>query len=113
MSDFFALSLKLEKILLTGQVKGWKLVEEQYECEYDDEVRIKWVDDVKTCAKECAGTGASMFIFGTTDFGYSFSCNGNKCWCACEKGANTDGSCTLLGNGGYRLYKFTEGITIV
>ena len=99
--------------MFTGQVKGWKLVEEQYECESDDEVRIKWVDDVKTCAEECAGTGASMFIFGTTDFEKSYSCKGNKCWCFCEKDANADGSCTTLANDAYRLYKFTEGIIIV
>ena len=99
------------QILFTGHT-GWQLVAEQYECKSDDEVRIKWVDDVKTCAEKCAGK-ASMFAFGTTDFKESYSCDGNKCWCACESGANADGSCDKLFNEGYRLYKLTEGIITV
>ena len=62
--------------------------------------------DILDCAKECKGK-ASMFIFGTNDFGND-RCSEEGCHCSCETSATPGGTCNMVTNTGYRLYKFFD-----
>ena len=59
------------------------------------------------CANGCSMMKASMFIFGTNDFGENKCNEGGKkgCRCYCETSAKA-GECNQKDNNGYRLYKF-------
>ena len=84
-----------------------RLVQEQKECG-GSEVSKGRLDSLLECADACYGV-ASMFIFGTNDFGDP-RCedNGKQCKCFCEDSANVDGTCDTIDHNGYRLYKYTE-----
>ena len=58
------------------------------------------------CASQCKGV-ASMFLFGTNDFGEP-RCYNNGCYCYCETNATTEGNCTKVVNKGYQLYKYSN-----
>ena len=47
-----------------------------------------------------------MFIFGTNDFGENKCVTNAGCDCYCETSAAMDGTCNMIDNIGYRLYKF-------
>ena len=86
------------------------LVAEKKEC---DGAKIAFgnndVHSLKECAMGCQMIEASMFIFGTNDFG-STGCNedGNKgCRCYCET-SSTQGECQQKDNNDYRLYKLIQ-----
>ena len=82
------------------------LVEEEKECD-GSEILFMNEDSKKSiidCANECRNR-ASMFIFGTNDFGND-RCSEHGCSCSCETSATPDGTCTTVSNSGYRLYKF-------
>ena len=78
------------------------MVGEKKECKGKD-VDQGQKDSLEDCAKACIGK-ASMFIFGTNDFGVD-RCDGESCQCFCETSANADGTCNMVENKGYRLYK--------
>ena len=61
------------------------------------------------CASICKDT-ATVFLFGTADFGYSEGCDGvgGKCRCYCEKSATADGTCSMAYHNGYHLYKYID-----
>ena len=60
---------------------------------------------IEVCARYCLGK-ASMFIFGTNDFGENRCETNAGCDCYCETSAAMDGTCNTIDNIGYRLYKF-------
>ena len=62
------------------------------------------MDSIDKCAKACNGV-ASMFAFGTNDFGVT-RCYADGCTCLCETGANDDGTCDTVDHKGYHLYRF-------
>ena len=64
------------------------------------------MDSVDGCAEACKGQ-ASMFVFGTNDFGVD-RCEANGCKCLCETSAKADGTCDVVEHTGYRLYRFSE-----
>ena len=62
------------------------------------------------CANECNIHDASVFAFGTNDFG-SPRCNEKGCYCLCEPAANADGTCERVSHSGYNLYKIISSKT--
>ena len=81
----------------------WSLVEEKKECSGDEISKGRMVSPGE-CASACNGV-ASMFAFGTNDFGVP-RCDGNGCQCLCETAAADDGTCDSVQHKGYRLYRF-------
>ena len=73
------------------------------ECGGEEEF-IGRLESVEKCAEACTGV-ASMFIFGTNDFGKN-RCNRKGCKCYCETSAATDGTCNMKNHRGYRLYRY-------
>ena len=63
------------------------------------------MDSIDDCAKACT-EHASMFVFGTNDFGVD-RCDMTGCNCLCETAARSDGTCNTADHRGYRLYKFS------
>ena len=49
-----------------------------------------------------------MFIFGTNTFGNQ-RCSSLGCQCSCETSATNEGTCNIIDNNGFRLYKYTSG----
>ena len=68
------------------------------------------IDSKEGCANECNIHDASVFAFGTNDFG-SPRCNEKGCYCLCEPAANTDGTCDRVSHAGYNLYKIISSKT--
>ena len=62
------------------------------------------VDSIDKCAIVCNGV-ASMFAFGTNDFGVT-RCHADGCTCLCETGAKVDGTCNMVSHKGYHLYRY-------
>ena len=85
-------------------VLAWSIVGEQQECE-GREIGKGKMDSIDDCAKACR-EHASMFVFGTNDFGVD-RCDLTGCNCLCETGARSDGTCDTADHRGYRLYKFS------
>ena len=86
---------------------GWSLVAEKQECS-GSEVYKGEVQTIEECGSICKGI-ASMFIFGTNDFGNN-QCFSDGCRCYCETGATDQGTCEIMNNhDGFRLYKYTLG----
>ena len=79
------------------------MVEETKECT-GTEISKGNKDSIDECAKACNGV-ASMFAFGTNDFGVQ-RCYGDGCACACETGAEDDGTCDTVDHKGFHLYRF-------
>ena len=95
------------KIEITKRIiAGWTLVGEKQECRGEEEY-IGRFETVEECGEACGGV-ATMFIFGTNDFGTA-RCEGNgkQCQCFCETSATDDGSCDITDHNGYRLYKYS------
>lgn len=90
---------------------SWKLVEEKVECSGKEEGAGVY-SDIGNCADKCKNK-ASMFIFGTNDYG-DVRCGdwGNGeigCNCICESAAYPDGTCEKTSHNGYRLYRYENG----
>ena len=81
----------------------WSLVEEKRECSGDEISKGRMISPGE-CASACNGI-ASMFAFGTNDFGIP-RCDSNGCQCLCETAAADDGTCDSVQHKGYRLYRF-------
>ena len=84
----------------------WSLAAEKKECSGSEENKGK-LQSVDACASKCKGE-ASMFIFGTEDFGDSV-CVGGGCNCYCETSATEQGTCDIIDHTAYRLYKYISG----
>ena len=91
--------------------KTWELVAEGQEC-FDPEgqphiiyTENEEINSVDGCATKCKSTKASMFSFGTLDYGDP-GCNDKGCQCICEISASKDGSCKHVINSAVRLYKY-------
>ena len=84
-------------------IVGWSLVAEEKECSGSG-LWMGYLDSIEACVAKCRGV-ASMFIFGTNDFGYN-RCYSEKCACYCETSAKDEGTCNLISHSGYRLYKY-------
>ena len=83
------------------------MVAERKECG-GAELWMGRLPSIEACVAKCRGV-ASMFAFGTNDFGWN-SCYNDECTCYCETSAKDDGTCNLISNSGYRLYKYhSEG----
>ena len=63
------------------------------------------MDSIDDCAEACKGQ-ASMFAFGTNDFGVD-RCEDSGSKCLCETSARADGTCDVVEHKGYRLYRFS------
>ena len=84
------------------------MVSEKEECDDSIEQNIYKGNfhSVNECASQCTGV-ASMFAFGTNDFGAEPSrCYNDGCRCLCELSATDEGACTRVNNKGYRLYEY-------
>jgi len=82
---------------------SWSLVGEKQECRGEEEY-IGRFETVEECGEACGGV-ATMFIFGTNDFGKN-RCNRKGCKCICEVEAAYDGTCDVKKHRGYRLYRY-------
>ena len=90
------------KLKLLNKILEWSLVGEKKECSGDEISKGKMVS-IGECASACNGV-ASMFAFGTNDFGVP-RCDSNGCQCLCETAAADDGTCNSVQHKGYRLYR--------
>ena len=83
------------------------LVAEKREC---DGSEVAFGDggaqSLKECAEGCHMLNASMFTFGTNDFGVPL-CSEDKCECYCETSSKA-GVCNQKDHKGFRLYKFVQ-----
>ena len=90
--------------------KRFEVVAEKSECGGSEIMTGKFAS-ISECASSCENT-ASMFIFGTNDFGNpkcDYVINGARlCACFCETSATDSGTCTIITQTGYRLYKFVS-----
>ena len=84
------------------------LVGEKQECDSDE--LGGYVKTLHQCALNCQGI-SSMFAYGTDDFldQGKKKCSEKGCPCLCETIAKQDGTCDVIENKGYRLYKYAEG----
>ena len=64
---------------------------------------------LEDCAKSCVGV-SSMFIY-ETKLVENHRCKGDGCVCFCELEASPDGTCLMLPDNGYKLYRFESGNT--
>ena len=88
----------------------WSLVAIKMECRGNEVGNLFWsARHLEDCAKSCVGV-SSMFIYGTNDF-ETKRCKYDGCRCFCETEASPDGTCSMVTNDGYRLYKFESGNT--
>ena len=85
---------------------GWSLVGEKTKCSGRESAKGN-VLSITECASHCKEE-SSMFIFGTNDFGGA-RCLKGGCECFCETSAKLDGSCELIDNNAFRLYKYNGG----
>ena len=85
----------------------WELVANKKECT-GNEYSEKNFSTLSDCAKFCkTGTHkATMFAFGTNDYGTDRCYSDEKCKCLCELAASSEGTCTQRNNKGYRLYRY-------
>ena len=88
---------------------GWELVENRAECT-GSEIRAPGGYKVNTrnCAESCKGI-STMFAYGTNDYG-TIRCNEGGCNCLCETAATPEGTCTIKGHPGYRLFRYENGM---
>ena len=84
------------------------MVAEKVQCFGQESSNMGIRNSVEACGSICQGV-ASMFIFGTKDFGVGYSCNSEGCLCRCETSATDIGTCDMHENIGYRLYKYVSG----
>ena len=86
------------------------MVAEKTECSdnVEMEMHIGRQQSIENCASKCKGK-ASMFIFGTKDYGKDERCFDNGCECYCEISATPQGTCDIVHHKGYRLYKYNTG----
>ena len=80
------------------------MVVEKEECSGSENYK-GYLQSVKECASTCEGI-ASMFAFGTNDFGVS-RCTEEGCKCLCETGATESGICDRQSHYGFRLYQYS------
>ena len=98
-------------IYILGGSKVWELVEKGQECnENNDQKHILHTEEVgivsvNDCAAKCKLTKATMFAFGTLDYGKP-GCNDKGCQCICEIFASEDGTCTKISNVAVHLYRY-------
>ena len=92
-------------LIYIGIIKllDWMLVSEKRECP-DAEINKGSLPSIESCAQECEGS-ASMFAFGTNDFGTE-RCDNSGCKCLCETVATNNGSCNEIVHNGFRLYRY-------
>ena len=70
-----------------------------------------YLNGIEKCAVACKGK-ASLFAYGTNEYGEN-RCNSlGECKCLCETAATTDGKCNQLDHAGYNLYKYA-GMTLI
>ena len=85
----------------------WLLVGVKMECAGSGK-SIWGQADVSECAGKCKGI-ASMFTFGTNDYGTP-RCGNSGCDCYCMLDATSTGSCDQNNHAGYRLYRYNSTI---
>ena len=83
----------------------WELVAAKKECS-GKETGMGRVVSSDVCASRCHGK-SSMFALGTNDY-FNNRCNERGCTCLCETAAKSDGTCNMIDDTGYRLYKFVS-----
>ena len=87
---------------------SYELVAKKAECN-GAEHYIKNSPSVAACAKACSGK-ASMFAYGTNQFGNNRCSSDGNCRCLCEI-ASANGECTKqVQHTGYNLYKYKSGM---
>ena len=82
------------------------MVAEKKECS-GTEVQVGKFHSLADCGSACKGV-ASMFVVQTGDFGGT-RCVSERCECYCEISATYLGTCDIIDNKGYRLYKYNSG----
>ena len=95
------------------QFEGWSLVEEKKACFKVAQEPHK-LYNLTSCSTECQEV-ASMLTYGTNDFG-EVACQVQNtadrikgrqaCECNCLKGAFANGTCEIVDEKRYRLYKY-------
>ena len=75
------------------------------------EIILGYAPGIKLCAIACEGK-ASIFAYGTNEYGENRCNSDGECVCICETAASVDGECDVVSHNGYNLYKFT-GKTLI
>ena len=88
---------------------AWELVENKVVCDDPDEFKVGSYLSIEHCAAGCYGR-ASMFNYGTNEFGKQRCWKINQCECWCMPSTSIDGVCdvTRIPLGGYRLFKLAS-----
>ena len=87
---------------------SYELVAKKAECN-GAEHHIGNYPNLAACAEACSGK-ASMFVYGTNEFGNNRCSSDGTCECYCEY-ASANGVCTKqIQNTGYNLYKYKSGM---
>ena len=89
---------------------GYELVAKKAEC--NGAAHGIWNSpSLAACAESCSGK-ASMFAYGTNEFGDNRCSSDGTCRCLCEY-ASANGVCTKqIEHTGYNLYKYKSGMFI-
>ena len=87
---------------------SYELVSKKAECN-GAEVGAGMSPSLAACAESCSGK-ASMFAYGTNEFGNNRCASGRNCRCLCEM-ASANGVCTKqVQHTGFNLYKYKSGM---
>ena len=85
----------------------WELVENKVVCDDPEEFKVGSYLSIEHCAAGCYGR-ASMFNYGTNEFGKQRCWKINQCECWCMPSASRDGVCDVTSQKGYRLFKLAS-----
>ena len=92
----------------------WELVATKRECS-GNEYQVGQLSTLSDCATFCKSGAipgnATMFAFGTNDYGTNRCYSDEKCKCLCELAASSEGTCTQTNHKGYRLYRYIDTST--
>ena len=87
---------------------GYELVAKKAQCN-GAENRMPDSPSLAACAEACSGK-ASMFLYGTNEFGNNRCSSDGNCRCLCEI-ASANGVCTKqVQHTGFNLYKYKSGM---
>ena len=94
----------------SGSNIAYTLLAAKTECS-GEEKGMGYLTGIEKCAVACKGK-ASLFAYGTNEYGDNHCISGGKCKCLCETVASVDGECDQKGHNGFNLYKYA-GMTLI
>ena len=94
----------------SGSNIAYTLLAAKAECKGEEKI-MGYLKGIEKCAVSCEGK-ASLFAYGTNEYGENRCNSDGECKCLCETGASVDGECDQKGHNGFNLYKYA-GMTLI